>query len=126
LKIIVQRAADVIMVDPFQAGGLWQAKKICALAEAAGLPVSLHTSADTSLGLAAHLQLAASTPNLIYATDTLFPINADDLARQPLVVSSGRCAVPDGPGLGVELDAEALQRAVSRPPIRREWVRMWL
>lgn len=126
LRVLQYRAADIIRVDPVQAGGLWQAKKICALAEAAALPVTLHTSADTSIGLAAHLHLAASTPNLLYATDTLFYQNADDLVREPLRITEGSCVIPTKPGLGVDLDPEALRRAAARPPVPRDWIRPWL
>lgn len=126
LEVIRTRCADVILVDPMQAGGIWIAKKICALADAAGLPVSLHTSADTSIGLSVHLAMAASTPNLIYATDTLFYQNADDIVKSPLVLKEGVCEVPTKPGLGVELDPQALKRAVDRGLMKRDWIRQWI
>ena len=126
LEVIRHRCADVILVDPMQAGGLLIAKKICAMADAAGLPVCLHTSADTSIGLSAHLHLVASTPNAIYATDTLFYQNAEDMVKEPILLENGFCQVPRKPGLGVELDHSALYRAVQRGLIRRDWVRPWI
>ena len=126
LEVIRTRCADVILVDPMQAGGLWMAKKICALADAAGLPVSLHTSADTSVGLSVHLHMAASTPNLIYATDTLFYQNAEDIVKTPIVLERGFCEVSSKPGLGVELDPQALKRAVDRGLMKRDWIRQWV
>jgi L-alanine-DL-glutamate epimerase-like enolase superfamily enzyme len=77
--------------------------KICGVAEAHNVPVSIHNF-GTGVGLAATLHVIAASP----AAD-LLEFDADGwalyepLLAQDLEVENGRVAVPDGPGLGVEL-----------------------
>jgi glucarate dehydratase len=53
--------------------------------------------------------LAAATPNLTYAVDTHTPWQSGvDVVANPLVITGGSVAVPDGPGLGVTLDPDVL------------------
>jgi glucarate dehydratase len=55
------------------------------------------------------IHLAAATPNLDYACDTHYPWRREDvIAGSPLRFSGGSIRVPDAPGLGVELDRDAL------------------
>jgi glucarate dehydratase len=57
------------------------------------------------------VHLAAATPNLSYACDTHWPWKSEDVVRgEPLVFAHGAVRVPDAPGLGVELDRDALAR----------------
>jgi glucarate dehydratase len=56
-------------------------------------------------------QLAAATPNLTYACDTHYPWKTEDLIKPgALDFSGGSIRLPDSPGLGVELDEDALGR----------------
>ena len=63
-NIVRMQAADVILVDPHEAGGLWACLKCAAVAEAVGIPVTLHSGGELGLSQAAYLHLAASIPNL--------------------------------------------------------------
>ena len=55
------------------------------------------------------VHLAAATPNLSYACDTHWPWKTQDVIKgEPLTFEAGAVQVPDGPGLGVELDRDAL------------------
>ncbi|HZW99582.1 MAG TPA: mandelate racemase/muconate lactonizing enzyme family protein [Trueperaceae bacterium] len=110
LEIVRRRAADVILVDPHQAGGLLPCKKAAAVAEAAAIPVGLHSGGELGLSMAAMLHLAASTPNMLYAIDNQYLHNSDDIVTAPLAVEEGAFRVPEGPGLGVEVDEEKLER----------------
>jgi len=61
--------------------------------------------------LAAMVHLAAATPNLTYACDTHWPWKTEDVvAGEPFGFSGGAIRVPNAPGLGVELDRDALAR----------------
>ena len=109
-NIVRQRAADVILLDPHEAGGLWPTVKSAAVAESVGIPVTLHSGGELGFSQAAYLHLAASIPNLSLAIDNEITHLAGDVITQPFVVDRGTLTVPDGPGLGVELAADAIQR----------------
>jgi glucarate dehydratase len=76
-----------------------------------GMGMSMHSNSHLGISLAAMVNLAAAVPNLTYACDTHWPWKTEDVvAGQPFIFSSGALRVPDSPGLGVELDREALAR----------------
>jgi muconate cycloisomerase len=110
-------AADVVSLYTTKPGGLGPAKKAAAVAEAFGLPCNVNGSAETGVGNAANLHLAASTARI---TETcVIPITTlagreqtsvagvfytDDIITEPFSFADGALTVPAGPGLGVELD----------------------
>jgi len=108
--IVRAEAADVILLDPHEAGGLWQTVKSAAIAEGADLPVTLHSGAELGISQAAYLHLAASIPNMSIAIDTERAYLAGDVVHNPPVLAGGTFEVPMGPGLGVDVDVEALER----------------
>jgi len=110
LEIIRRRAADVILLDPHQAGGIMPFKKAAAIAEAAAIPVGIHSGGEVGLSMATMLHLAASTPNLMYAVDSQYLHNSDDVLNEPLAIDRGSYAVPTGPGLGVQVDESKLEQ----------------
>jgi glucarate dehydratase len=103
-------AADVILLDPHEAGGLWQTIKAAAIAEASDLPVTLHSGGELGLSQAAYIHLAASIPNMSIAIDTERAYLAGDIVCNPPVLRDGAYAVPAEPGLGVEVDVDQLER----------------
>ncbi|HET6504504.1 MAG TPA: enolase C-terminal domain-like protein [Amycolatopsis sp.] len=111
LRIVRARAADVLNVYFSEAGGLWPARQIAELAAAAGLPIWIGSMPELGLGTAANAHLAAAVGELDLASDVCgFAYHAQDLLTEPLRVVAGRLAVPRGPGLGVSVDAAALDR----------------
>jgi L-rhamnonate dehydratase len=108
--IVRADAADVILLDPHEAGGLWQTIKSAAIAEGADLPVTLHSGAELGISQAAYLHLAASIPNMSIAIDTERAYLAGDVVHNPPVLAGGTFEVPMGPGLGVDVDLDALER----------------
>lgn len=116
LEIVRQEAADVLNIKLGKAGGLTAARKIAAIAEAAGLRCVLGTAFGLGLEISAKLQLAASTMLVVDAVEfteiglhgNLLESPYDRLLGLPLV--DGCLPVPDGPGLGVALDAGELAR----------------
>lgn len=109
LNIIQAEAADVILVDPHQTGGLLAAKKAAAIAEAAGIPVTLHSGGELGLSTAAYLHLAASTPNMLPAIDLQYPLLVRDILTAPPAIEGGMGRPPEKPGLGVEIDWQAVE-----------------
>ncbi|MEM4375165.1 MAG: enolase C-terminal domain-like protein, partial [Nitrososphaerota archaeon] len=86
------------------------AKKACAICETAGLPVVAHTGVDLGVGVAAILHLVASTPNFLYPNQTLYMRLDGDVIRDQFSFERGSIRVPEGPGLGVVLDPEKVER----------------
>ena len=108
-RVLEADAADLLVVKPIMVGGLRPARQIAKLAAETGVATVVTTTIDAGVGTAAALQLAATLPSdspaCGLATGALL---ADDLVVAPLAVRAGRMAVPDGPGLGVELDETKL------------------
>lgn len=109
MNVIRTGAADVILVDPHEAGGLWQCLKAGAVCEAAGIHVGMHSGGELGLTQAAYLHLAAAMPNAKIAIDTIYQHHADDILTRRIPFENGSAAVPEGPGLGVEVDLEKLE-----------------
>lgn len=109
-NIVRASAADVVLLDPHEAGGLWQVIKQAAICEAVGLPVTLHSGGELALSQAAYVHLAASIPNMSLAIDTERTYLAGDIAPDAPELSNGAFVVSDRPGLGVEPDLALIQR----------------
>ncbi|MEO8715051.1 MAG: muconate/chloromuconate family cycloisomerase, partial [Acetobacteraceae bacterium] len=105
----VGAATDVVAVKVAKSGGVWRARKIAALAEAAGLPTYGGMALESSIGTAASAQLFSTIPNLDWGCESVGPLLlADDPVVRPVEYRDGTLIVPDAPGLGVELDRSKL------------------
>ena len=91
-----------------RAGGIWEMKKVSAMAEAFNAEMAPHLYAGP-VEWAANIHLAASIPNLLIAETIETPFH-DALIRGAIRVENGHIPVPTAPGLGIEVD-EALARA---------------
>ncbi len=108
-------AVQVILSDHHYWGGLRRSRLLAGICETFGVGLSMHSNSHLGISLAAMVQLAAATPNLGYACDTHWPWKTEDVvAGDPFRFVDGAIAVPDRPGLGVELDRDALARLHER------------
>ncbi|GAA2302918.1 glucarate dehydratase family protein [Nonomuraea roseoviolacea subsp. roseoviolacea] len=107
---IAQNAVQVLLLDHHYWGGLVRSSHIASLCGTFGLGLSMHSNSHLGISLAAMTHLAAATPNLTYACDTHTPWQdgQDVVASGSLRFVDGAVPVPPGPGLGVELDRDAL------------------
>ncbi|MGV8956006.1 MAG: mandelate racemase/muconate lactonizing enzyme family protein [Cypionkella sp.] len=120
MQMIRAGACDVFNIT-VNSGGLLQVKKLMALAELAGIRVLIGTTQELSIGSAAHAHLGASVPELHVASDTVGPLlYVEDVVKQRIVFEGNRLVIPTGPGLGMELDEDALENL--RAPLV-EWDR---
>ncbi len=97
-------AARVVVIDPSSAGGLLRTRQCVAVAEAGGLAVSLGGEPTTGLGVAAMLQLVAATPALACGNESAYHQLGNDVLAERLEIVDSMVALPQGPGLGVEVD----------------------
>ncbi|MEW9519131.1 enolase C-terminal domain-like protein [Streptomyces tubercidicus] len=105
------RAVGVLLSDHHFWGGLRATQALSMTCESFGVGLSMHSNSHLGISLAAMVQVAAATPHLTYACDTHWPWKTEDvIAPGALEFSDGAVTVPEGPGLGVEIDADALAR----------------
>lgn len=106
-------AVDVILSDHHFWGGLRCSQSLAGITETFGLGLSMHSNSHLGISLAAMVHLAAATPKLDYACDTHWPWKdpeEDVIAADTFLFENGAVNVPAGPGLGIELDRDALER----------------
>lgn len=104
-------AVQVVLSDHHFWGGLRRSQDLARVCEVFGLGLSMHSNSHLGISLAAMTHLAAATPNLDYACDTHWPWKApeeDVVVPGVLSFADGSVRVPTTPGLGVELDRDAL------------------
>jgi len=104
------QAADIFNVYVVEAGGLEAASAIFAFARAAGIPCILGSQAEMGIGTAACAHLGVAVPHLPYACETFGPLRyCRDIVASPIPIHRGYLTPPDGPGLGVILNWEAVE-----------------
>jgi L-alanine-DL-glutamate epimerase-like enolase superfamily enzyme len=101
-------AAEILQPALGRAGGLWETKKIAAIAEVFGAQMAPHLYAGP-VEWAANIQLAASIPNLLMIETIETPFHSD-LIKNTITVEDGFVIPSDAPGLGIDVD-EDLARA---------------
>lgn len=103
-NIVRRNAADALSTSPEDAEGMSGCRKVAAIAEGAGLPVIMHSNVETGVTTAAHLHIAASSPNFLYGNQTELPLLSGGILKTEFVFKDGCLRLPEKPGLGVELD----------------------
>ena len=106
-ELLELQAARDVKLDVGLHGGFTQCKKAAGIAEAYHVTVSPHNARGPVL-LAAHVQLCAAIPNFLvleYRMDERY-----DIASPIPMLMDGYVTVPDAPGIGLELDDEAVAR----------------
>jgi len=113
--LISTGAVGMIQPDPARAGGITETRRIAALAYAFNIPFAPHIGFCGAVCAAASIQLSAAMPNFATYEAMTFdnPLRSqlatlDVTAPEQLV--DGGLPVPDGPGLGIEVDPDALRR----------------
>lgn len=110
IEIIKADAADFVKFGIKQAGGILRASRMLATAEAAGLPVVIGHGFGLDPSTLAEIMLAASSSNVLPGLECVGPLKVKDtVATTRLDISSGSMRLPDGPGLGISLDASKLE-----------------
>lgn len=116
---IAMGACQIVNIKPGRVGGLLEARRIHDVCQAHGIAVWCGGMLETGIGRAANISLASlpgfSLPGDTSAADRYW---ARDIVTEPVVLrDSGRVAVPRGPGLGVDIDAEWLD-SITKATVR--------
>jgi galactonate dehydratase len=118
-RVFELRCADIVQPDLSHAGGISEVRRIAAMAEAYDVAVAPHCPLG-ALAFMSCLQIGASTPNVVLQEMSIgihYNVGYDLTAyvKDPSIftVTDGMVAVPEGAGLGVEID-EAMVREVSK------------
>ncbi|CAN5660773.1 muconate cycloisomerase family protein [soil metagenome] len=128
IQIIEQRAAQIVSIYTTKPGGLYRAMEVAAVARAAGIICNVNGSVETGIGNLANLHLAASAPAAVLSC--VVPVSTpaefqhgqtagiyylDDLLTQPMKFVDGCIELPDGPGMGMDVDPAKLAKYQQGP-----------
>ncbi len=112
VNCIRKEAADIISVCPGKHGGLLNTQAIISMCEAAGVQCAIGSNLEWDIASAAMAHLTVAAPNIAverYAADIIGPLfHVQHALKEPWDVNNGQIAVPQGPGLGIDLDRDRL------------------
>ncbi|MBX3440716.1 MAG: mandelate racemase/muconate lactonizing protein [Planctomycetaceae bacterium] len=119
--LTTHRAVDIVSVYPGKNGGIQGTVECVHAAKAAGIPCAMGSNLELGIGTAAMLHLGAALPTIAserFPGDFIGPLYHEaDLLTQPLVLGPAAARVPDGPGLGVEVDEAQLEHYRDRSTV---------
>jgi galactonate dehydratase len=115
-EVLEKGAATVLQPDLCHAGGITEVRLIAGMAEAYYATIAPHNPLGP-ISLAAGLQMAASIPNFLCQEQRSL---GEGYLKQPFVLRQGFVEVPTGPGLGIELDENALANKIGHQWRSRE------
>jgi galactonate dehydratase len=115
-EILEKQAASILQPDLCHAGGITEVRLIAGMAEAYYAAIAPHNPLGP-ISLAAGLQLAAAIPNFLCQEQVSL---GEGYLKQPFRVTDGYVDVPTGPGLGIEVDEDALQEKLGHSWKNRE------
>ncbi|MEL6569108.1 MAG: enolase C-terminal domain-like protein [Pseudomonadota bacterium] len=111
MVVIELRAADIIKLKISKCGGLGPSRRIADLCQAADIPVTVGNGFNSSLLATAELQLACSMSAIEPAGEFIGPDKLeDDIVDVPMTIQDGDAILPNGPGIGVTINTEKLEK----------------
>lgn len=123
LDVVRKRSADAISIYLAKAGGIARARRVAAIAGAAGLPCDVNGSIESAIGTAANMHFALASPPVTLPSVTAISAPAgqvarnaggyyytDDVIDEAFPVLDGSQRPPEGPGLGLKLNRQKLER----------------
>ena len=110
-EVIRARAADVLCFSPYWVGTLAAFHRLAHLAANEGLAVCRHTHGELGLMAPASHQLCLTLPNLVQGNQQTAALMESDILTEELPIAANpRWGVPEGSGLGVEVDMERVEK----------------
>lgn len=116
IKLLIEkRAADTLHTNPRHIGGMLQCKRICAMAGMGGMRTTGQSSAsEMGPALSYYLQWITTTRECTGTNDSsnhLLEPPSWDIIKEEFRTVNGTLKIPEGPGLGVEIDPEKLKKS---------------
>ena len=108
LHIVKLDAADCLVPDIPDAGGILEVTRLAAVAQAAGLPCAHHCWHDMGIKTAAMAHIVSATPIFSLASDTTYHGLVEDIITKPFVIQEGCIEPPEQPGLGIEVNMDVI------------------
>lgn len=113
--LIARRACHIIQPDLSHCGGLWEARKIASMAEAHSIAVAPHNP-NGPVATAAAVHFALATPNWVIQEAITNDVPwRNDVVINPVVVENGYVAVPEQPGLGIDINEKEAAKHPFKP-----------
>ena len=109
-RLIDAGAIDVAVLDLTPAGGITGLRQQAAIAEDAGLPMAHHCAFDLGIRTAAILHAVHGIPGFSLPPDSVYYGWEDDVIEDPFDSTGGTLEVPQGSGLGIEIDYDKIER----------------
>ncbi|MET9021320.1 enolase C-terminal domain-like protein [Actinopolymorpha sp. NPDC004070] len=101
-------AVDIIHADVHKWGGVGPTMNLAATCRAFGLGLNFHSGGELGISTACHLQVAAALDRLDHAVDAMYYLADGDVLTERIELSDGSLPVPQGAGLGVDVDLDRL------------------
>jgi glucarate dehydratase len=124
-----KEAVDIVLLDHHYMGGLNNVRYWAAICEAVGWGCSGHSNSHLGISMATMTHMNCAISRVSYDADTHYPWTTDDVIKGPrLAFQDGKMALPEGPGLGVEVDRDKLAQLadnVTRVQSRAELLKKW-
>lgn len=109
-ELIEAGAMDIAVLDLTPAGGIAGLRQQAAIVEDAGIPAVHHCAFDLGIRTAAILHATSGIPGFALPPDSTYYAWEGDVIENPHTVAKGRLPVPDGPGLGITVDRDAVAK----------------
>ncbi|WP_284506607.1 muconate/chloromuconate family cycloisomerase [Caballeronia sp. GAWG1-5s-s] len=110
-EIAKNDGADVFAIKIEQSGGLFAAQRVAAIADAAGIELYGGTMLEGAFSTVASAQVFSTFANLQWGTELFGPLlMTEEISTKPLEYRDFELTVPDGPGLGIELNEAVVER----------------
>lgn len=107
-ELVANDAVDAGVIDMVPAGGILPMRRLAAIAAEADLSLAHHCGFDLGIKTAAMLHAIGATPAINLPSDTVYYALADHIITDPFEFENGSLAVPDEPGLGIDVDEAAI------------------
>ena len=108
---ITSRTADVYCFSPYFVGSLAQFQRLCWLAHYEGLQICRHTHGEFGIIATAAHHILLTLPNVVEGNQQTTHVMQDDVLKNPIPIATGpNWGVPEGPGLGIEIDEDKLAK----------------
>lgn len=119
IPYLQNNCVDILQPDCGHGGGITQMRKVAQLAEAYNVPIAPH-SVLSDLGISASLHTVASIPNFLI--QECYPNDLQGCLKKTYEIDKeGYASLPQGPGLGVEVDEPKLKEAMKNPTAKYKW-----